>query len=84
MNDSYDYTQVFCVHAPLLFFSSYILMTGSSLIAYTYSKLVNYFIAPCTVIIIPVKYVGKIKNFLAQYTNFCSTESPGHVDTNLS
>ena len=59
-------------------------MTGSSLNTYTYSKLVNYFIAPCAVIIIPVKYVGKIKNFLPQYTNFCSTEFPEHVDTNLS
>ena len=39
----------------IAFFFSYILMTGSSLIAYTYSKLVNYFIAPCAVITIPVK-----------------------------
>ena len=77
------HTSFLCSSSIIVFFS-YILMTGSSLIAYTYSKLVNYFIAPYAVIIIPVKYVGKIKNFFPQYTNFCSTESPGHVDTNLS
>ena len=78
------HTSFLCSRSIIVFLFSYILMTGSSLITYTYSKLVNYFIAPCAVIIIPVKYVGKIKNFLPPYTNFYSTESPGHVDTNLS
>ena len=77
-------TSFLCSHSIIVFFFSYILMSESSLIAYTYSKLVNYFIAPCAVIIIPVKYVGKIKNFLPRYTTFCSRESWGHVDTNLS